>query len=89
MATSVFSLFSTDLLNYKQAAVYAGVSPSTIRQWVHRGLLEAAIPGEDRKIVAMYAKQDIDEAKRILAERELEAARAAQTPAESGHPAAA
>lgn len=77
MATSVFSLFSHDLLNYKQAAAYAGVSPSTIRQWVHRGLLDAAIPGESRKIVAMYAKPDIDEAKRILAEREAAQARAA------------
>ncbi|MFD5675600.1 helix-turn-helix domain-containing protein [Streptomyces sp. NPDC127040] len=70
MATSVFRLFPKDLLDYKQAAAYAGVSPSTIRQWVHRGLLEAAIPGENRKIVTMYAKQDIDEAKRVLAERE-------------------
>ncbi|KOU17026.1 MerR family transcriptional regulator [Streptomyces sp. WM6349] len=77
MATSVFKLFSHDLLNYRQAAAYAGVSPSTIRQWVHRGLLDAAIPGRDRKNMAMYAKPDIDEAKRVLAERELEAARAA------------
>ncbi|MFD5509006.1 helix-turn-helix domain-containing protein [Streptomyces sp. NPDC127051] len=77
MASSVFSLFSHDLLDYKQAAAYAGVSPSTIRQWVHRGLLEAAIPGEGRKIVTMYAKPDIDEAKRMLAEREPEGARAA------------
>ena len=75
MPASVFSLFSTDLLTNRQAAAYAGVAESTIRQWVRRGLLAVAIPGESRKIVNMYAKPDIDEAKRLLAEAE--AARAA------------
>jgi DNA-binding transcriptional MerR regulator len=69
------SFYARDLLDNKQAAEYAGVAPSTIRQWVHRGLLEPAMRGEGRGAPALYNRPDLDEVKRILAERE--AARAA------------
>ncbi|HEY9417861.1 MAG TPA: helix-turn-helix domain-containing protein [Pseudonocardia sp.] len=66
----LYDLFPDDLLTPKQAAVYAGVSESTIRQWVHRGLLEAALPSQGRGVPALFNKADIDDAKRTLAERE-------------------
>jgi DNA-binding transcriptional MerR regulator len=69
------SFYARDLLDNKQAAEYAGVAPSTIRQWVHRGLLEPAMRGEGRGVPTLYNRPDLDEVKRILAERE--AARAA------------
>lgn len=68
-------LYPQNLLKPAEAAHYAGVSESTIRQWVHRGLLEAALPSQGRGIPALYNRPDLDEVKRILAERE--AARAA------------
>lgn len=71
----LYDLYARDLLKPKQAAAYAGVSESTIRQWVHRGLLEPALPSEGRGVPALYNRPDLDEVKRILAERE--AARAA------------
>ncbi|MFF4489435.1 helix-turn-helix domain-containing protein [Streptomyces sp. NPDC001544] len=71
----LYDLYPRDLLTPKQAAEYAGVSESTIRQWVHRGLLEAAIPSQGRGVPGLYNRPDLDEVKRILAERE--AARAA------------
>ncbi|MFJ5973531.1 helix-turn-helix domain-containing protein [Streptomyces sp. NPDC093060] len=71
----LYDFYARDLLTPKQAAEYAGVSESTIRQWVHRGLLEAALPSQGRGIPALYNRPDLDEVKRILAERE--AARAA------------
>lgn len=70
MAVSVFSLYSTDLLDNRQAAAYAGVAPSTIRQWVCRGLLAAAIPGEGRKNLTLYAKPDLDAVRQKLDEAE-------------------
>ncbi|MFJ8594857.1 helix-turn-helix domain-containing protein [Streptomyces sp. NPDC093598] len=73
--TSLHDLYPRDLLDNKQAAEYAGVAPSTIRQWVHRGLLEPAMRGEGRGAPTLYNRPDLDEVKRILAERE--AARAA------------
>jgi excisionase family DNA binding protein len=71
----IFDLYPQDLLTPAQAADYAGVSESTIRQWVHRGLLEAALPSQGRGVPALYNRPDLDEVKRVLAERE--AARAA------------
>lgn len=71
----LYDLYPDDLLTPKQAAEYAGVSEPTIRQWVHRGLLEAALPSQGRGIPALFNRPDLDEVKRILAERE--AARAA------------
>lgn len=71
----LYDLYPQDLLNPKQAAEYAEVSESTIRQWVHRGLLEAALPSQGRGIPALFNRPDLDEVKRVLAERE--AARAA------------
>lgn len=71
----LYDLYPKDLLNPRQAAEYAEVSESTIRQWVHRGLLEAALPGQGRGIPALFNRPDLDEVKRVLAERE--AARAA------------
>jgi excisionase family DNA binding protein len=68
-------LYPDNLLTARQAAEYAGVAEPTIRQWVHRGLLEAALPSQGRGIPALFNKPDLDEVKRILAERE--AARAA------------
>lgn len=76
MARRITSLYPDDLLTNKQAAAYAGVAESTIRQWVRRKLLTAAIPGDGRHNPALYGKPDIDEAKQILAEAE--AARAAE-----------
>lgn len=73
--SSIYELYPDNLLTPKRAAAYAGVSESTIRQWVHRGLLGAALPSQGRGIPALYNRPDLDEAKRILAERE--AARAA------------
>ena len=71
----LYDLYPQDLLNPKQAAEYAEVSESTIRLWVHRGLLEAALPSQGRGIPALFNRPDLDEVKRVLAERE--AARAA------------
>ncbi|MFI9344939.1 helix-turn-helix domain-containing protein [Streptomyces sp. NPDC052773] len=71
----IYDLYPQDLLAPAQAAEYAGVSESTIRQWVHRGLLEAALPSQGRGVPALYNRPDLDKVKRILAERE--AARAA------------
>lgn len=71
----LYDFYPDDLLTPKKAAEYAGVSESTIRQWVHRDLLEAALPSQGRGIPALYNRPDLDEVKRILAERE--AARAA------------
>lgn len=71
----IHDLYPTDLLTPKQAAAYAGVSESTIRQWVHRGLLEHALPSEGRGIPALFNRPDLDDVKRLLAERA--AARAA------------
>lgn len=71
----LYDLYPQNLLNPSQAAEYAGVSESTIRQWVHRGLLEAALPSQGRGIPALYNRPDLDEVKRVLAERA--AARAA------------
>jgi len=75
----IYGFYARDLLGPAAAAEYAGVAEATIRQWVHRGLLEAALPSQGRGIPALYNKPDIDEVKRILAEREAEreAARAA------------
>ncbi|MFA4975675.1 helix-turn-helix domain-containing protein [Streptomyces sp. SID8014] len=64
-----------DLLDNAEAAAYAGVGESTIRQWKRRGLLEAALPGQGKGVRTLYSRQDIDAAKRTLAERA--AARAA------------
>ena len=71
----LYDLYPRDLLTPAQAAEYAEVSESAIRQWVHRGLLEAALPSQGRGIPALFSRPDLDEVKRILAERE--AARAA------------
>lgn len=76
MAT-LTSLRPADLLDNDEAAKYAGVRPSTIRVWVHRGLLTVALPGNGHSHPNLYAKPDLDKAKRSLAEAE--AARA--TPA--------
>jgi excisionase family DNA binding protein len=75
VVSRIYDLYPDNLLTPKQAAEYAEVSEPTIRQWVHRGLLEAALPSQGRGIPALYNKPDLDEVKRILAERE--AARAA------------
>ncbi len=71
----LYDLYPKNLLTPAQAAEYAEVSESTIRQWVHRGLLEAALPSQGRGIPALFNRPDLDEVKRVLAERE--AARAA------------
>lgn len=68
--SGIYDLYPQDLLTPAQAAEYVGVSESTIRQWVHRGLLEAALPSQGRGVPALYNKPDLDEVKRILAERE-------------------
>jgi excisionase family DNA binding protein len=73
----LYDLYPRDLLTPTQAAEYAGVSESTIRQWVHRGLLEAALPSQGRGVPALYNKPDLDEVKRTLAEREAQRARRA------------
>ncbi|MEU9436583.1 helix-turn-helix domain-containing protein [Streptomyces sp. NPDC048252] len=65
-------LYARDLLDNEQAAEYAGVAKSTIRQWVHRGLLEPAMRGEGRGVPTLYNKPDLDEVKRKLAEAEAE-----------------
>ena len=46
------ALYARDLLDNEQAAEYAGVAKSTIRQWVHRGLLEPAMREQLQKIIA-------------------------------------
>jgi len=66
----LYSFYARDLLTPKQAAEYAEVAESTIRQWVHRGLLEPALPSQGRGIPALYNKPDLDEVKRKLAEAE-------------------
>lgn len=71
----IYDFYPRDLLDNKQAAEYAGVAPSTIRQWVHRGLLEPALKGEGRGAPTLYNRPDLDAVKQLLAERE--AARAA------------
>lgn len=75
MAT-IHSLYPDDLLDNAQAAEYAGVAESTIRRWVSRGWLQAAIPGQGKGVRALYAKPDLDETKRRITEAE--AARQAQ-----------
>ncbi|MEV4033411.1 helix-turn-helix domain-containing protein [Streptomyces umbrinus] len=67
MAT-LTSLRPADLLDNDQAAQYAGVSRSTIRVWVHRGLLTVALPGDGHRHPNLYAKPDLDNARRSLAE---------------------
>ncbi|MFB7500037.1 helix-turn-helix domain-containing protein [Streptomyces sp. NPDC056161] len=78
----IYDLYPRDLLDNKQAAEYAGVGPSTIRQWVHRGLLEPALPGKGRGERTLYNRPDLDEVKRKLAaaEAERQAAWAAYEP---------
>lgn len=66
----IYDFYARDLLTPAQAAEYAEVSEPTIRQWVHRGLLEAALPSQGRGIPALFNRPDLDEVKRILAERE-------------------
>ncbi|HEY9375238.1 helix-turn-helix domain-containing protein [Streptomyces sp.] len=66
------NLYPKNLLTPKQAAAYAEVAESTIRQWVHRGLLEPALPSQGRGIPALYNAPDLDEVKRKLAEAEAE-----------------
>ncbi|MFI6491231.1 helix-turn-helix domain-containing protein [Streptomyces sp. NPDC050564] len=68
----LYSLYAKNLLTPAQAAAYAEVAESTIRQWVHRGLLQAALPSQGRGIPALYNKPDLDEVKRKLAEAEAE-----------------
>lgn len=68
----IHELYPRDLLDNKQAAEYAGVAESTIRQWKRRGLLEPALPSQGRGIPALYNKPDLDEVKRKLAEAEAE-----------------
>lgn len=65
----IYDFYARDLLTPKEAAAYAGVSVSTIRQWVHRGFLEQAIPSEGRGVPALFNRPDLDEVKRLLAER--------------------
>ncbi|GAA2484717.1 hypothetical protein GCM10010406_21220 [Streptomyces thermolineatus] len=64
--------YPDDLLNADQAADHAGVRPSTIRQWHHRGLLHPAIPGDGRTTRHLYGRQDVDAAIAELARREAE-----------------
>lgn len=66
------SYYPDDLLTADQAAAHAGVRPSTIRQWQHRGLLAPAIPGDGRTTRHLYGRQDIDAAIAELARREAE-----------------
>ena len=68
----LYDFYPRDLLDNKQAAEYAGVALSTIRQWVRRGLLEPALPGEGRGVPTLYNKPDLDAVKRKLAEAEAE-----------------
>ncbi|MER7806153.1 MerR family transcriptional regulator [Streptomyces sp900116325] len=64
----IHSFYPRDLLDNKQAAEYAGVAESTIRQWKRRGLLEPALAGEGRSAPTLYNRPDIDELQRKLAE---------------------
>jgi transposase-like protein len=64
------TLYPNDLLDNAQAAAYAGVAQSTIRQWVRRGLLTASIPGQGKGVRTLYAKPDLDAVKQKLAEAE-------------------
>ncbi|GAB2714517.1 MerR family transcriptional regulator [Streptomyces bullii] len=73
-ASALVHLRPSELLDPDQAAAYAGVAPSTIRQWKHRGLLAPAIPGDGHRTRHLYAKPDLDRVKRQLA-----AAQAART----------
>lgn len=70
VVSRIYDFYARDLLTPAQAAEYAEVSEPTIRQWVHRGLLEAALPSQGRGIPALFNRPDLDEVKRILAERE-------------------
>ncbi|MFE7106626.1 MerR family transcriptional regulator [Streptomyces sp. NPDC057575] len=68
----IHSFYPRDLLDNKQAAEYAGVAESTIRQWKRRGLLEPALAGEGRGAPTLYNRPEIDEVKRKLAEAKAE-----------------
>lgn len=70
--TSLTSLRPGDLLTGDEAAHYAGVAPSTIRQWKRRGLLAPAIPGDGHRTRNLYAKPDVDKARQSLAQAEAE-----------------
>lgn len=68
----IHSFYPRDLLDNKEAAEYAGVAESTIRQWKRRGLLEPALEGEGKRARTLYNRPDLDEVKRKLAEAEAE-----------------
>lgn len=68
----IHSFYPRDLLDNKQAAEYAGVAESTIRQWKRRGLLEPALEGEGKRSRTLYNRPDLDEVKRKLAAAEAE-----------------
>lgn len=63
----IHTLYPADLLDNAQAAEYAGVAESTIRQWVRRGHLRVALPGQGKGVRTLYAKPALDEAKRLAA----------------------
>jgi len=63
----IHELYARDLLDNKQAAEYAGVAESTIRQWKRRGLLQPALEGEGKGARTLYNRPDLDEVKRQLA----------------------
>lgn len=67
---SLAHLGHADLLDTDQAAKYAGVAPVTIRQWKSRGLLAPAIPGDGHRTRHLYAKPDIDQARKRPAEQQ-------------------
>ena len=68
----IYDFYPRDLLDNTEAAEYAGVAKSTIRQWVHRGLLEPALQGDGKGERTLYNRPDLDEVKRKLAEAEAE-----------------
>lgn len=68
----IHELYPRDLLDNKQAAEYAGVAESTIRQWKRRGLLQPALEGEGKGVRTLYNRPDIDQVKRQLAAAEAE-----------------
>jgi DNA-binding transcriptional MerR regulator len=68
----IHSFYARDLLDNKEAAEYAGVAESTIRQWKRRGLLEPALEGDGKKSRTLYNRPDLDEVKRKLAAAEAE-----------------